>query len=159
MKNPTTAERTSDRELVVTRTVNGPARIVFEAWTQPDLFKGWWVPKSIPMTLLSCEQDVRVGGKYKLVFGANGSTMEFFGTYVEVNPPVRLAWTNEEGGQEQITTVTFNEKDGKTLLTVHHLFASKQALDDEIASGATAALPEQLDQLDQLVATFASDAG
>jgi uncharacterized protein YndB with AHSA1/START domain len=154
MKNPTTAERTSDCELVVTRMVNGPARIVFEAWTTPELFKRWWVPKSVPITLLSCEQDVRVGGRYKLVFAANDTTMEFFGTYTEVKPHSRLAWTNDEGGQEQITTVTFEEKDGKTLLTVHNRFASKQALDDEIASGGTAALPETLDQLDELLATL-----
>lgn len=159
MKNKTTAERTSDRELVVTRIVNAPARIVFEAWTKPELFKRWWVPKSVPITLLSCEQDVRVGGKYKLLFSANGSTMEFFGTYTEVKPHARLAWTNEEGGQEQITTVTFDEKDGKTLLTVHNLFASKQALDDEIASGGTAALPETLDQLEELLTTLVSEHG
>ncbi len=154
MKNPTTAGQTSNRELVVTRTVNAPARIVFDAWTTPELFKRWWVPKSFPITLLSCEQDVRVGGKYKLVFSANGSNMEFFGTYTEVKPHARLAWTNEEGGQEQITTVTFEEKDGKTLLTVHNLFASKEALDEEIASGGTAALPETLDQLEELLATM-----
>lgn len=155
MKNPTTAERKSDRELVVTRTINAPARIVFDAWTKPELFRRWWVPKSLPITLLSCEQDVRVGGQYKLVFGANGSEMAFFGTYTEVKPHTRLAWTNEENGQEQITTVTFDEKDGKTFLTVHNLFASKQALDDEIESGGTAALPETLDQLDELLATLA----
>jgi len=154
MKNPTTVERRSDRELVVTRTVNGPARIVFEAWTRPELFERWWVPKSLPVTLLSCEQDVRVGGKYKLVFSANGSTMEFFGTYTEVKPHARLAWTNEEGGQQQITTVTFDEEGGKTLVTVHNLFASKEALDEEIASGGTAALPETLGQLEALLTTL-----
>lgn len=159
MKNQTTAERTSDRELVVTRIVNAPARIVFEAWTTPELFKRWWVPKSVPITLLSCEQGVRVGGKYRLLFSANGSTMEFFGTYTEVKPFTRLAWTNEEGGQEQITTVTFDERDGQTLLVVHNLFASKQALDDELASGGTAALPETLDQLEELLAALAPQPG
>lgn len=153
MKNQTTAERTSDREIVVTRTVNGPARIVFEAWTTPALFKQWWVPKSVPLTLVSCEQDVRVGGAYKLVFIANGSTVEFFGTYTEVKPHTRLAWTNEEAGQEQVTTVTFDEEGGKTLLTIHNLFASKEALDEEIASGGTTALPETLDQLEALLTT------
>ena len=69
MKNRTTVERKSERELVVTRTFNGPARIVFEAWTKPELFKRWWVPKSIGLSLLSCEMDVRVGGRYRLVFG------------------------------------------------------------------------------------------
>ena len=67
MKNRTTVERKSERELIVTRTFDGPARIVFEAWTQPDLFKRWWGPKSMGMSLLSCEMDVRVGGKYRLV--------------------------------------------------------------------------------------------
>ena len=159
MKNQTTVERTSDREIVVTRTVNGPARIVFEAWTTPALFRQWWVPKSVPITLVSCEQDVRVGGTYKLVFSAEGSTMAFFGTYTEVRPYTRLAWTNEEGGQEQVTTVTFDEQGTKTMLTVRNLFASKEALDEEIASGGAAALPETLDQLEALLATLTPKAG
>src|SRR5678809_1181231 len=109
----TTVERKSDRELVVTRTFNAPARLVFEAWTKPELFKQWWVPKSMGMTLRSCELDVRVGGGYRLVFGQG---MEFFGKYIEVTPPSRLAWTNEEGGEAgPVTTVTFEEKAGKTL--------------------------------------------
>ena len=73
MKNRTTVERKSERELVVTRTVNGPARMVFEAWTRPELFKQWWVPKSMDMVLRSCEMDVRVGGRYRLVFGHDAS--------------------------------------------------------------------------------------
>ncbi len=154
MKHPTTVERISDTEIAVTRVVNGPARIVFEAWTTPSLFQQWWVPKSLPVTLLSCEQDVRVGGRYKLVFGAGGATMAFFGTYTEVVPPSRLAWTNEEGGQEQITTVTFEAQGAQTLVTVRNRFASKQALDDEIASGGTAALPETLAQLDVVVSSL-----
>ena len=99
MKNRTTVERKSERELVVTRTFNGPARIVFEAWTKPELFKRWWVPKSMGMSLLSCEMDVRVGGRYRLVFGHDGSKpMAFFGRYIEVTPHSRLVWTNDEGG-------------------------------------------------------------
>src|SRR5919197_3747431 len=114
MKNLTTTERTSDRELVVTRTVNGPARIVFEAWTKPELFKRWWVPKSTGMSLLSCEMDVRVGGKYRLVFGNDASQpMEFFGRYIEVTPNSRLVWTNDESDDGAVTTVTFEEKGGK----------------------------------------------
>src|SRR3954467_13565484 len=87
MKNRTTVERKSERELVVRRTVNGPARLVFEAWTKPELFQRWWVPKSFGLTLLSCEMDVRVGGQYRLVFRHGDSTMAFFGTYREVTPP------------------------------------------------------------------------
>ena len=156
-KNRTTVERTSDRELVVTRTINGPARIVFEAWTKPELFKRWWVPKSMGVSLHSCDMDVRVGGKYRLVFGYEGSTMEFFGRYLEVTPHSRLAWTNdeeEEGGA--VTTVTFEEHGGQTLVVVHDLYPSKEALE---ASGSTDAMPETLDQLDELVVTLGASVG
>src|SRR5262245_46216777 len=112
-KNLTTVERKSERELVVTRIINGPARLVFEAWTKAELFKRWWVPKSLGMNLLSCELDVRVGGRYKLTFAHGDSTMDFFGTYLEVTPHSRLSWTNEEGGEQgPVTTVTFEEKNG-----------------------------------------------
>src|ERR1700752_4698259 len=155
MKNRTTVERRSERELVVTRTFNGPARIVFEAWTTPELFKQWWVPKSMPMSLLSCELDVRVGGRYRLEFGYEGSTFEFFGRYLEVVPHSRLVWTNDEADDgEQITTVTFEESGGRTLVVVHDLYASKEALDAAISSGSTSGMPDQLDQPDELVLTF-----
>src|SRR5580704_1391450 len=129
--NRTTAERKSDRELVITRTFNGPARIVFEAWTKPELLKRWWVPKSAGISLLSCEADVRAGGAYRFVFGHGGAeTMAFFGKYLEVVPPARLVWTNEEGGENgSVTTVTFEEKGGKTLVVVQELYPSKEALD------------------------------
>jgi uncharacterized protein YndB with AHSA1/START domain len=157
MKNPTTSERKSDRELVVSRTFNGPARIVFEAWTKAELFKRWWVPKSFGLTLLSCEMDVRVGGTYRLVFRheAAPEPMAFHGRYIEVTPHSRLVWTNEEGGEGgQITTVTFEEKNGKTLLVLHELYPSKEALDAEIASSATGAMPETFEQLEELLATL-----
>ena len=153
MTNRTTVERKSERELVVTRTINGPARIVFEAWTKPELFKRWWVPKSLGLTLLSCEMDVRVGGKYRLVFSHGGSEMAFYGTYLEVTPHSRLVWTNEEGGDAgQVTTVTFAEQGGKTLVVLHDLYPSKEALDAAIASGSTGdGTSETFDQLDELV--------
>jgi uncharacterized protein YndB with AHSA1/START domain len=154
-KNRTIVERTSDRELVVRRTFHAPARIVFEAWTKPELFKRWWVPKSIGMSLLSCEMDVRVGGKYRLVFGMNGAVMEVFGKYTEVTPHSRLVWTNEEGEEGgAVTTVRFEEKDGRTLLVKHDLYPSKAALDGELASGATEGIPVQLEQLAELLATL-----
>ena len=161
MKNPTTVERKSERELVVTRTFNGPARIVFEAWTKPELFRQWWVPKSMGMFLRSCEMDVRVGGRYRLVFGHDASKpMAFFGTYIEVTPHSRLVWTNEEGdGGEVVTTVTFEEKSGKTLLVVHDLYPSKAALDGELASGAAEGLPEQFEQLDEFLLTLGANLG
>jgi uncharacterized protein YndB with AHSA1/START domain len=153
-KNRTTVERKSDRELVVTRTFNGPARIVFEAWTTPELLKRWWAPKSTGASLVTCEVDVRVGGKYRFVFAHNNVIVfEAFGRYLEVTPHSRLVWTNEEGGDAgAITTVTFEEKGGKTLLVMHDLYPSKEALDAALASGATGGMSETLDQLDELLA-------
>jgi uncharacterized protein YndB with AHSA1/START domain len=157
--NPTTTERTSDRELVVRRTIHGPARLVFEAWTNPALFQRWWVPKSFGLTLLSCELDVRVGGQYRLVFQHGDATMAFFGTYLDVTPPSRLVWTNDEGDEGQtITTVTFEEVDGRTALTVHDLYPSKEALDAALESGSTGGLPDQLDQLEELLASVGTGA-
>jgi uncharacterized protein YndB with AHSA1/START domain len=156
-ENQTRAERTSERELVVRRTVNAPPQIVFEAWTKPELFRRWWVPKSFGLTLLSCELDVRVGGEYRLVFRHEGSTMDFYGTYREVTPPSRLVWTNDEGDAgATVTTVTFDEKDGKTLVVVHDLYPSKEALDAAIASGSTGGMPDQLDQLEALLVSLRS---
>jgi len=152
MTNGATVERTSDRELVVTRTIDGPASKVFRAWTEPELFKQWWAPKSFPVTLLSCEMDVRVGGTYRLEFGAGDSTFGFFGRYVDVTPPTRLVWTNdEEHGDGTVTTLTLEEADGRTRVVVHDLYSSKEALDEAIASGSTSGMPESLTQLDELV--------
>ena len=152
-KNVTTVKRKSERELVVTRTFNGPARIVFDAFTKPELFKRWWVPKSMPIKLLSCEQDVRVGGTYKLVFAADGSDMAFFGTYTEVIPNERLVWTNDEGDAGQsITTVTFEEKNGKTLVVLTELHPSKQALEEALkGSSEESMVNETHRQLDELL--------
>jgi uncharacterized protein YndB with AHSA1/START domain len=143
-----TVERTSERELVVTRTFDAPARLVFEAWTRAELFKQWWVPKSMGMTLRSIEMDVRTGGRYRLGFGDG---MDFFGRYLEVTPPTRLVWTNEESGDAgPVTTVTFEEKNGKTLLVLRELYPSKEAL--EAGAGAADALEETFQQLDELLA-------
>ena len=157
MKNSTTVTRESDRDLVVRRTFNAPARIVFEAWTRPELFRRWWVPKSAGMTLLSCEMDVRVGGQYRLVFAFDASTeMAFYGTYREVIPGSRLVWSNDEGDEEgAVTTVTFEEKDGQTLLVMTDRYPSKEALDQAVASGSSMdGMAETLDQLDELLVTL-----
>jgi uncharacterized protein YndB with AHSA1/START domain len=162
MKNRTTVERTSERELVATRTFDAPARIVFQAWTTPELFQRWWVPKAFGLTLLSYDADVRVGGRYRLVFShpAAPEPMAFFGTYLDVTPHARLVWTNDEAGDAgQVTTVTFEERGGQTLLVVHDRYPSKEALDEAIASGSTGALPEQFEQLDELLVTLDASAG
>ncbi len=155
MKNNTKVERKSDRELVITRTFDAPARIVFEAWTTPELLKRWWAPKSSGMTLLSCEADVRIGGNYRFEFGhGDAKRMAFFGKYVEVIPNARLVWTNEESEAGSVTTLTFDEKDGQTLLTLRELYPSKEALDGAI-SGMEGGMSETFAQLDELLATLA----
>ena len=152
VRNRTTSERRSDRELVITRAFDAPARLVFEAWTTPELFKQWWVPKSSGATLLSCEQDVRVGGNYRLAFAhpKAATPMAFFGRYLEVVPGARLVWTNDESADGAVTTVTFEEKDGKTLLVMRELYPSKQALDAAI-EGMDEAMPETFEQLDEFL--------
>ncbi len=159
MKNPTTVERKSEREMVVTRTFNCPAKIVFEAWTDLKLFKQWWTPKSFGISFVSCEADVRTGGAYRFVFShpAAEQPMAFFGRYIEVVPPSRIVWTNEESAGGPVTTVTFEERDGKTLLVLTELYPSKEALDNAITTGSTgtSGAGEQFEALDTLLATLA----
>jgi uncharacterized protein YndB with AHSA1/START domain len=152
-KNRTTVERTSELELVVTRTLNGPVRIVFEAWTTPELFQRWWIPKSSGVPLLSCEMDIRTGGKYRLEFRhpASEEPMAFFGRYLEVTPFSRMVWTNDESEDGAITTVTFEERGDETLVVLRDLYPSKEALDNAMASGSTSGFGEQFDQLDALL--------
>lgn len=151
--NPTNVKRLSDRELEVTRLFDAPARMVFKAWSDPALFRRWWMPKSVTgVSLVSCEMDVRTGGKYKLEFGAGeGDTMAFYGKYLDVVPDRKIVWTNDEGEEGAVTTVTFDERDGGTLVTFHETYPSKEAL-DEAMQGSAAGLPEQLDQLAELLA-------
>lgn len=153
-KNRTTAERKSERELVVRRTFNAPARLVFEAWTTPELLKRWWAPKSFGVFFVSCEADVRTGGTYRFVFAhpSSAEPMAFFGRYIEVTPHSRIVWTNDEGGEGgAVTTVTFEERGGETLVVMHDLHPSKEALDAAIASGSTDGMSETFAQLDELL--------
>ena len=158
MVNGTSVERKSEREMVVTRPFNGSARIVFEAWTRPELLKRWWAPKSTGMSLISCEADARAGGRYRFEFGHDASkTMAFFGRYLEVTPPSRLVWTNEESDGGAVTTVTFAEKGGETLVALHELYPSKEALDANLGSGE--GMRELFEQLDELLASLGGGVG
>ncbi len=160
MKNPTTVKRKSEREMVVTREFNCPARLVFEAWSKAELFKRWWVPKSFGLSLLSCEMDVRTGGTYRLVFShpASPEGMAFFGRYKEVIPNSRIVWTNEEGGENgAVTTVTFEERGGKTVVVMHDLYPSKEAL--EAGAGNTDAVSETFAQLDEVLVGLGASVG
>ena len=152
--HPMTVERASDREMIVRRTFDAPAHLVFEAWTRPELFARWWVPKSFGLTLLSIDMDVRVGGTYRLVFSHAGSEpMAFFGKYLEVVAPSRLVWSNDESATGAITTVSFEETDGRTLLVMSERYPSKEALDAE-GGGAAEATHETFAQLDELLLTL-----
>lgn len=153
-RHETVTERRSDRELVVTRTFDGPARMVFKAWTTPELMMRWWAPKSFGINLVSCEIDARTGGGYRLEFGVPGmdEPVAFFGKYLEVIPNERIVWTNAESADGSITTLTLEEKDGQTLLVIHDLYPSKEALDEALADGSTGAYPEQFEALDGVLA-------
>ena len=150
----TTIERRSECELVVTRSFDAPARIVFEAWSTPELFLRWWIPKSSGITLISSNMDIRTGGSYRLEFDHPSSEqpMAFFGTYDEVTPPSHMVWTNEESPTGAVTTVTFSETDGRTQVVLIDRYPSKEALDDAIASDSTGAFDEQFDELDAILA-------
>lgn len=155
-KNETTVERKSGRELVVTRIFNAPARIVFEAWTRPELLKRWWAPKSLGVSFVSCEGDFRTGGSYRFVFShpCAEQPMEFFGRFIEVTPPSRIVWTNEEGGEaSSVTTVSFEDRGDETLVIMSDVYPSKEALDEAIASGSTSGCSETFEQLDELLVT------
>jgi uncharacterized protein YndB with AHSA1/START domain len=160
MKRNTTVERKSERELVVTRLFNAPARIVFKAWTTPELLMRWWAPKSFGVTFVSCQADYRTGGTYRFEMGhpASEQPMAFFGKFLEVTPPSRLVWTNEEGGENgSVTTVTFEDRGDETMVVMSDLYPSKEALDAAIASGSTSGFDESFKQLDEFLAT--PDAG
>ena len=151
-RNRTSVERKSDRELVVTRMFDAPPAMVFKAWSQPELFRKWWVPKGAPMSLVSCDMDVRTGGKYRLEFGTGEKTMAFYGKYLDVVPNERIVWTNDEGEEGAVTTVRFEDRGGKTLLTFHELYPTPEGL-EEAMTGAASGLPQQLEQLEELLST------
>jgi uncharacterized protein YndB with AHSA1/START domain len=158
-KNTTSMEVLSDRELVISRTFNGPARIVFDAWTQPELVKRWWAPASRCVVMVSCDADVRVGGQYRYVLRRDtGGEFAFSGTYTEIAPPSRLVYTQifEPMAQagEVVVSITFEERDGKTHLVSRELYPSKEVLDAALASGMEHGMRETMDQLDELVASL-----
>jgi uncharacterized protein YndB with AHSA1/START domain len=150
-QNRTAVERKSGRELVVTRVFDAPPATVFRAWSEPELFRRWWLPKSVAgVSLIACDMEVRTGGKYRLEFAFGGDTMAFYGKYLDVVANERIVWTNDEGEEGAVTTVTFADQGGKTLLTFHELYPTSEAL-EEAMTGSAAGLPEQLDQLEELL--------
>jgi uncharacterized protein YndB with AHSA1/START domain len=157
VKGLTSTERTSEREIVITRTFRATAAIVFDAWTRPEFVKRWWAPKSRGVSVVECTADVRPGGAYRYVI-AQGEEMRFafFGKYVEITRPSRLVYTQsfEPVPGEAVITVSFDEREGATTLVAHELYPSKEALDGALASGMEDGMRETYDQLDELVASL-----
>ncbi|MCI0432018.1 MAG: SRPBCC family protein [Gemmatimonadetes bacterium] len=163
-KNVTTMELRSDREIVISRAFNGPARIVFDAWTNPALVKRWWAPASRGVTVVGCDAAVRAGGTYRYVLRlSTGHEVAFSGTYAEVTPPSRLVYTQifepaasgaNPGAEQLVITVTFDERDGKTHVVLHSLCPSKEVRDQILATGMEQGMRETWDQLDELVASL-----
>jgi uncharacterized protein YndB with AHSA1/START domain len=157
--NRTTVERTSDRELVISRTFEARARIVWDAWTRPELLKRWWAPRSLGVTLFSCEVDLRVGGRYRYVFGHTPEhAMAFSGTFTEIVACARLVCTQlfepMASAGEAIVAATFEERDGRTRVVQRALYPSKQSLDGAIASGMEKGARATFEQLEELVAAL-----
>jgi uncharacterized protein YndB with AHSA1/START domain len=148
----TEVKRKSDRELIVTRTFHAPARIVFQAWSNPELFQRWWIPTTFGMRIVACEMEVRAGGSYRLEITPPGSDqpMAFFGRYLEVVQDERIVWTNEEAEGGAVTTVMFKENNGMTELTLTERYPTSEALDEALEGSATA-LPDQFGQLEELL--------
>lgn len=144
-------DRASAREMRVTRVFNAPVAAVFAAWAKADLFRKWWIPRSSGMTILACEMDVRTGGNYRLEIAHPefDEPMTFFGRYIDVVANERIVWTNEEGAEGAVTTVTFAAQGGKTVLTLTETYPSAEALEQSL--GAAEGLPDQLDALERLL--------
>lgn len=154
VKRTVVVERISDRAFAITRSFDAPATLMFEAWSQAELFRQWWTPKSFGMTIVSCEMDVRTGGSYRLEIGhpAMDQPMAFFGRYLEVVPGELMVWTNDENGEGAVTRVTFAEADGRTTVVYSNTFPTAQAMEDELASGACDGMGETFAQLEAVLA-------
>lgn len=155
-QNTATITMPSDTEIVIERTFNAPARLVFEAWTKPEHVRQWYGLK--PLTMTVCEIDLRVGGKWRYVLQSpDGSEHGFSGEYKEITPPQRLVYS--EGyeampGHDYFVTTTFDEQDGKTILTSRMLYKTKADRDGHVASGMESGMRETLDRLEQFLSTL-----
>lgn len=152
--NHTSMELVADREIVIALVFRAPARIVFDAWTRPELVRRWWAPRSHRVEVVDCQADVRAGGKYRYLLRKDGRDLGFSGTYREVTPHARLVYTQvfePVPGSEVIVSVTFDERDGETHLLAHELHPSKEARAAALATGMEQGMRESMEQLDELV--------
>ena len=148
------ADTMTDRDVVVTRTIDAPARIVFEAWSKPEHIKRWFGPAPYPVTM--AEMDFRVGGRYRFAMtDPKGRQMTpFGGEYLEIIPNEKIVFTDAfelPGAEEMVMTVTFDEQDGKTTVTVRTTFANLAQKATHVGAGMVEGLSLALEQLDTLV--------
>ena len=153
--NANAGEAIADREVVITRTYDAPARLLFEAWSKPEHLMKWFGPVGWPLTL--CEVDFRKGGRWRFAMtGSSGQqNTPFGGVYLDIVPNRKIVFDNafeEPGSRKMIMTVTFEEADGRTTLTWHTLFESVAMKDEYVGMGIEAGAGSGLDQLADVVA-------
>lgn len=167
MRELTTLRLEGDREIVIERTFNAPARIVFDAWSQPELVERWWAPRSRGVAVVQIVATVRTGGSYRYVLSHRDRQFAFSGAYIEVTPPARLVYTQifepaaggaQPGDAEIVVTVTFDERDGRTRVRSHTQCLSAEVRDGIIASGMEHGMRETMEQLEELVGVLAGRA-
>jgi uncharacterized protein YndB with AHSA1/START domain len=159
MQKTSASKSREKREAVITRVYDVPARFLFEAWSKPEHVREWFGPKGWPITL--CEIDFRVGGRFR--FAMTGESGEqntpFGGTYLEIVPNRKIVYDNAfelPDAEKMVVTVSFNEKDGKTTLTLHTLFASAAMYDEHVGGGFIEGTGSALDQLADVVTKMRS---
>jgi uncharacterized protein YndB with AHSA1/START domain len=151
------SEPVVDREVIITRTYDAPARLLFVAWSKPEHLMKWFGPVGWPLTL--CEVDFRMGGRFRFAMtGPSGrQDTPFGGEYLEIVPHRKIVFDNAfeaPGAEKMITTVTFDEKDGRTTLTHHTLFASVAMKNEYVGMGFVQGVGSGFDQLAAVVATM-----
>jgi uncharacterized protein YndB with AHSA1/START domain len=149
-------ELVGDREIVMTRSFAAPARLVFEAYTKADLVAKWWAPKKCGVEMVSCEAEVRVGGKWRYTLrNPDTEVVAFYGEYREVTAPERVVYTEQfskfPDGPPVIVTVTFVERDGRTEMTSTQLYPSKEVREMVVATGMEFGANETLNQLEEVL--------
>ena len=164
--------KSTDPVFVIARTFDAPRELVWEAWTNPQHVANWWGPRFFDNSI--CDLDVRQGGAYRIVMrGPDGTEYPITGVYREVVKPERLVLTMDVSGHpaawhdmvkpdrtedetnpagEMLTTVIFEDLDGKTKLTVQTRFGSTTIRDAMLKMGMTEGWSQSLDRLTELLA-------
>jgi uncharacterized protein YndB with AHSA1/START domain len=149
----------SDTQILITREFNAPPRLVFKAYTTPELIERWW--SGDRGTVTTAEVDLRVGGQWRYVMVAGGGfEVAFHGTYHEIVPNERLVNTEayegtpDPDGDAALVTTTFTEKDGRTLLEQLCEMKDKAGRDMLIESGMETGMQEAMDHLEKVAVSL-----